>query len=130
VIWGALHGLGLVVTRELDRSSFYRKRVPRLLKQVGVFIFVCFTWIFFRADSLPDALLIVRRIFTAAWLDPQVPALMLLLVVLVWLYQILCESKWRAALQPGFVRVGLAVLMLLYLCLGSPGGGAFIYFQF
>ena len=30
----------------------------------------------------------------------------------------------------GFVRVGLAALMLIYLCVCSSGGGAFIYFQF
>src|SRR6266568_3616309 len=69
-IWGALHGLGIVITRELERSAFYRERVPKLIKQAGVFGFVSFTWIFFRAESLPDAWLIVRRIFGAAWQDP------------------------------------------------------------
>jgi D-alanyl-lipoteichoic acid acyltransferase DltB (MBOAT superfamily) len=130
VIWGALHGLGLALTFELERSAFYRKRVPKPVKQVCVFAFVCFTWIFFRANSLPDAWLIVRRIFTAAWQDPQIPVLMLAAVALVWLYQILCESKFRGVLQTGFVRVGLAVLMMLGLFLCSSGGGAFIYFQF
>jgi alginate O-acetyltransferase complex protein AlgI len=130
VIWGVLHGLGVIMTRELERSAFYRKRVPRLLKQAWVFGFVTFAWIFFRADSLADALLIVRRIFTATWQAPQTPALMLLLVALVWAYQALTESRFREALRLGVVRVGLAVAMVLYLCLGSAGGGAFIYFQF
>ena len=67
VIWGLLHGLGVMITRELERSALYRERVPKLVKQAGVFLFVCFAWIFFRAESLGDALLIVRRIFTAAW---------------------------------------------------------------
>jgi len=72
-------------TRELERSTFYRQRVPKLAKQAGVFLFVCFAWIFFRAGSLSDAILIVQRIFTAPWHDPQVPVLMLLMVVFVWL---------------------------------------------
>ncbi len=130
VIWGALHGLGLALTYELERSAFYRKRVPKAVKQVCVFAFVCFTWIFFRANSLPDALVIVRRIFTAAWQDPQIPALMLASVALVWLYQCLFESKFRSVLQSRYVRVGLAVLMVLGLFLCSSGGGTFIYFQF
>src|SRR5438067_564030 len=50
VIWGTLHGLGVIITRELERSVFYRTRVPRLPKQLGVFVFVSFTWIFFRAS--------------------------------------------------------------------------------
>jgi D-alanyl-lipoteichoic acid acyltransferase DltB (MBOAT superfamily) len=130
VIWGGLHALGVMVTRELERSAFYRHQVPRLVKQLGVFSFVCFAWIFFRADSLGDARLIVGRIFSATWSDPQIPALMLALVGLVWSYQLLYESKWRDILQTSFVRVGTAVFMVLYLFLFSSGGGAFIYFQF
>ena len=106
VIWGALHGLGVLITRELERSAVYRERVPKLLKQAGVFVFVSFTWIFFRAESLSDALLIVRRIFTAAWQDPQIPALMLGLVAVVWLYEFLYESRFRELLKSSFVRVG------------------------
>jgi len=130
VIWGALHGLGVLVTRELERSALYRERVPKLLKQTGVFLFVSFTWIFFRAGSLSDALLIVRRIFSAAWTSPQIPLLMVLLVALVWLYQFAYESKFRDLLKLAFVRVGIAVGIVLYLCLCSSGGGTFIYFQF
>jgi alginate O-acetyltransferase complex protein AlgI len=130
VIWGLLHAIGILVTRELERSSWYRERVPRLLKQAAVFAFVCLAWIFFRAESLPDALLILRRIFTTGWSDPQMPLLMLGLVGTVWIYQFLYESSWRRFLEPAFVRVGLAVLMMVYLCLCSSGGGAFIYFQF
>jgi len=130
VAWGALHGLGLAGTFGLERSAFYRKRVPKIVKQVLVFTFVTFTWIFFRANSLPDALLIVRRIFTAAWQDPQIPILMLVLVGLVWIYEFLCESRFQDVLKIGFVRVGIAVLMVLGLFFSSSGGSAFIYFQF
>jgi alginate O-acetyltransferase complex protein AlgI len=130
IIWGGLHAVGVIVTRELDQLAFYRDRVPKLVKQLGVFVFVCFAWIFFRADTLPDALLIIRRIFTAAWTDPQAPALMLLLVAVVWLYQMLYDSTLRPVLQKGFVRVGIAVSMVIYLFLFAAGGGAFIYFQF
>jgi D-alanyl-lipoteichoic acid acyltransferase DltB (MBOAT superfamily) len=119
-----------MVTRELERSQFYRDQVPRLLKQIGVFIFVCFAWIFFRAESLGDAGLIIQRIFTAIWSDPQIPALMLALVGVVWLYQFIYESKHREILQTSFVRVGAAAFMVIYLFLFSSGGGTFIYFQF
>ncbi|MBI4325275.1 MAG: MBOAT family protein [Chloroflexi bacterium] len=130
VIWGLLHAMGVMVTRELERSAWYRESVPNLLKQFSVFIFVCFTWVFFRASSLPEALLIVRRIVGGAWTDPACPPLMLGMVALIWLYQFLYDSRWRPLLQKSVVRVGLVVFMILYLCLFSSGGGAFIYFQF
>ena len=130
LIWGALHGLGVIVTRELERSRFYRENVPRLLKQVGVFSFVSFTWIFFRAETVTDAWLIIRRIATAGWQSPQMPLLMGALIGAVWIYEFLYESRFRDSLRSNAVRVTAAVGMLLYLCLCSSGGGAFIYFQF
>ena len=55
---------------------------------------------------------------------------MLLLVAVVWLYEFLYESRFRDLLGTSFVRVGTAAFIVLYLCLCSAGGGAFIYFQF
>jgi alginate O-acetyltransferase complex protein AlgI len=130
VIWGTLHGLGVLVTRELERSTFYRERVPKFCKQLGVFFFVCLTWVFFRAESLGDATYILRRIFGSGWTDPQVPILMVGMAALVWIYEFCYESRFRNVLATATVRMGVAVFMLLYLCVCSSGGGAFIYFQF
>ena len=130
VIWGALHGIGVLLMRELERSAVYRERVPTLLKQAAVFVFVSFTWIFFRATSLPDALLIVRRIGTGAWENPQIPLLMLVLLAVVGSYEYLSETRFKSLLQSSSVRIATAVVMASYLCLASSGGGAFIYFQF
>ncbi|MEO2020475.1 MAG: MBOAT family O-acyltransferase, partial [Pirellulaceae bacterium] len=89
LVWGSLHGLGLVATRQLERSSWFRDRLPRFVKQAGIFLFVGFAWIFFRAESMADASLIINRIFGSAWTDPQVPLLMLGLVSVIWAYQFL-----------------------------------------
>ncbi len=129
-IWGLLHAAGVLLTRELERSTFYREKVPRLAKQAWVFCYVCFAWIFFRAASVADAWLIVRRIGGAAWKTPQIPALMLALVVAVWTYQWLYESRFRSALAWPPLRVACAVGMMLYLGFCTSGGQAFIYFQF
>ena len=130
VIWGLLHGLGVVVTRELERSTLYRERVPAFLKMAAVFAFVSFTWIFFRSESLPDALLVIRRIFSAPWSDPQIPALMLCLIAAAWLYEYLSESRFQWVVKSAPIRVATAAAMAVYLFLASSGGGAFIYFQF
>ncbi len=129
-IWGMLHAFGVMLTRGLERSAFYRDRVPTVAKQAWVFAYVCFAWIFFRATSLSDATLIIERIGRTAWSNPEIPGLMLLLVWLVWLYQFAYESRLRNWLSTSFMRVALAVGMVFYLCLCSSGGGTFIYFQF
>ena len=126
----AIHAIGLMATRNLERSDWYTQRLPAFLKQSAVFLFVCFTWIFFRAESLPDAWLIVRRLAAGAWTDPACPALMLGLVMAVWFYQFLFESRFRPHLDRGPVKVALAAAMIIYLLLGATSGGEFIYFQF
>ena len=92
--------------------------LPRTRSEVRqaarVFIFVCFAWIFFRASSLADAFLICGRIFSAAWNDPAVPALMLVLVLVVWLYQFLLESPVREFLRPASFEFPLRVAMVVY----------------
>jgi D-alanyl-lipoteichoic acid acyltransferase DltB (MBOAT superfamily) len=133
VIWGGLHALGRGLTREAEQTAFYKERIPRLLKQAAVFSFVMFTWIFFRAQSLGDAWLIIRRIFTTRWADPRFPLLMAGLVLAVWLYQLLYTSRSALGgwLEARPVRVGLAMLMVAYLMIvAQPGTRQFIYFQF
>jgi len=131
VIWGAIHALATMATRSAERSIFYRQRVPKIVKQLLVFTVVWFAWIFFRAESLSDAGVIISRIVTAGWLDPKFPLLALMLVAAVWCYQFLYESFAGRMLEISAVRVALVVLMILYLfSIPGSGGAAFIYFQF
>ena len=131
IIWGALHAAGVMLTRQLERSALYREHVPKFAKQMWVFIFVFFTWIFFRAGSLGDAWLILSRIFASGFADPGFPLLALGLVLVIWEYQFIYDSriKWLLNLSP--VRVGMVVAMVLYILIFSGGTEQpFIYFQF
>jgi alginate O-acetyltransferase complex protein AlgI len=130
-VWGALHGLGYVLTRPMEESRFYQERVPRVFKTLWVFLFVCFAWIFFHARTLADARLIVMRIARFAWADPRFPLVLLGLVLSVWLYQIVYESRIRGLLGAGPVRVGIVVAILLCLAMFTPSGvRPFLYLQF
>jgi len=131
VIWGALHALGRFCTRELERTSFYKERVPKVAKQLLVFVFVSFAWIFFRAATISDAWVIVTRIFSSGLANPYCPLLALAMVFAVWLYQFAYESrlKWVLELRP--VRVGIVLLLVFYLAVFAPASEkAFIYLQF
>jgi len=131
VIWGTLHAIGRFATREFERSSFYAEKIPRFVKQLCVFTFVTFAWIFFRADNLQDALTIVRRIGASGFTNPQFPLFALALCLSVWAYQFLFESRAKKVLSWAPVRVGIVVSMLLYLVIFSSSSNApFQYFQF
>jgi len=131
VIWGALHGLAAVLTRGLERSEVYVHRVPKLLKQLWVFGFVTFAWIFFRAENLADAWAIVSRLFTSGWADPRFPLLAAVMIAAVWCYQLVYESELMRLLEAAPVRIGLVVLMVLYLCIfAGASDRPFVYLQF
>ena len=131
VVWGAVHALGRFITRELERTAFYREKVPKLVKQLLVFAFVAFAWIFFRAENIGDAWIIITRIFSSGWENPICPVWALILVFSVWLYQFVYESRLRWIFNLAPVRIGFVVGMIIYLAVFAPSGEqGFIYLQF
>ena len=55
VIWGAMHAALLMAERVAGKRSLYH-RLPRPGRIAVTFVILLFTWVFFRADSLPAAL--------------------------------------------------------------------------
>lgn len=73
IFWGGLHGIYQIVgdcikpfrdklnaKLEIDKERFSY----RLANIIGTFILVDFAWIFFRANTLSDAIGVIRRMFT------------------------------------------------------------------
>ena len=131
VIWGAIHAISRFATRKLERTEFYKKLVPKIFKQIIVFLLVSFAWIFFRATNINDAWLIVSRIFTSGITNPYCPLLMILMVLAIWIYQFMYESSLRKILEIKYVNVIITIMMILYLAISSPSReNYFIYLQF
>jgi len=131
VIWGALHALGRTVTRELEATAFYARRVPKLVKQILIFHFVCLTWIFFRAETFGQAMQVLGGIFRLPGGDPRFSVIALLFMAAVLAYQYLYESKFRKLLEYSPVKVGLMAAMILYMIFFRTSGyEVFLYFRF
>ena len=133
VLWGLVHGVGRVATRELGFLSALIARTPRPLQRAGVFLFVTFAWVFFRARTVGDGCMIVFRIFTSGWADPRFPVLLFLPVSVVWTYQLLenREAPAPRVWDRPAIRVAVACFMIAYLALVSqPNAQTFIYFNF
>ena len=62
IIWGLLHGTASVVYRIWTSLGFHMHKV---LAWIVTFQFVNLTWVFFRAESVTDALTIIQTMF--AW---------------------------------------------------------------
>ena len=69
IIWGAIHGVGLgIPTRWLlltDKSlaAFNQSRFYKIVSGILTFHFVCFAWIFFKAEDLEIAKEMIYQIF-------------------------------------------------------------------
>ena len=159
VAWGALHG-GYLVAEGLSaptRAALARRlglparpRLHRLLSTGLTLALVAYAWIFFRANSLPDALYIGTHLFGGWGQLPtaQLPAALASLgrhyaaelLVAAGAVALLAFSDYRAeagsvarwlAGWPAAGRwAGYAGLLLAMLYFGVFGSSQFIYFQF
>lgn len=62
LIWGGIHGGYLAFERAQGKESVYRK-LPKILQVIITFFIVLIAWVFFRADTLPDAWRYFKSLF-------------------------------------------------------------------
>ncbi len=157
VIWGALHGIFQVV------GTLTWKPRNRLLSKIGLskdslgvvlirrfftFALVSFAWLFFRANSMTDAVNLLKKLFATGWgaglADSvtgmgfgTVSVIMTVLVILT-LYMLDSMLKYEdgpdgsALLTSGgsFVFFVWIIMFVWAILLSKSMAGTFIYFQF
>ncbi len=145
VIWGALHGIYLVVEHLLHRFVFKKnapakKGLRQLPPYLLTFTLASFAWIFFRADSVSTAFTIIENIFTlrpgpffvgfAAGFVYSVA--LIIFLILAEINQEFLAERWSMlwSPRPAVRMAGYAILLLVMLLIGVFNGGQFIYFQF
>lgn len=140
LIWGGIHGIGLVLLNSADRY-LGRDWLTERAKPLAVFLtfqYVCVGWVFFRATTLEDALAVFKgllvNLHTPTW--TLSPVLTLALFLLAWvLYPRLIQLPQKTA--HGLQRLPWplwpipVVLVLLLAITFSPSGiPGFIYANF
>ncbi len=153
VIWGVLHGLFLVAERafgvpkepaqEDAAAATALQKFISALRVVRTFALVCLAWIFFRAETVPQAVTAVTKIlagflqpgfysdlFTLLKLSGAVP----FLVAFVLVEYLIHHRSWNAAAfvrKPFFVRWSAYTALFWYILLfGAERTETFMYFQF
>ena len=145
VFWGFLHGLGLSVTRAFERYMSAgdagkplenQRLLPRPLGVFLTFHYVCLAWVFFRAPTFGVALRVLRQIATFTTFHPNLPAVVVgLLVVGFLMHQ--SPSAVDTRVRAGFSRLPaiaqgalLFVVAVLLHEAASVKAVPFVYFQF
>ncbi len=143
ICWGGIHGVLLCLyslkTKLLKLKStklLYVKPFSIML----TFVVVMLCWVFFRANSLSDAILAFKKMFTdfgQLFNGEGKPAILLsvVLIIILLLKEIKDEygaNRWRFMHNENMlisVTSTAFVIVMILLC-GSFNGGQFIYFQF
>ena len=139
VIWGALHGLGLGISRAWQAwrgANKWDSAVSRGLATFWTVQFVCFGWIFFRASSLENAQDIVTQICSLTFSTANL-SWALLTIAAIGAVGHYAPKKWLDASESSFVRVPFFVQALLLAMLAmsikyvaATGNAPFVYSQF
>lgn len=68
IIWGMMHGVLYVITRALHKEKAVQdNKLVHGMKVFLTFLYVNVAWVFFRAPSVSDAVMLLKRIFTGGF---------------------------------------------------------------
>ena len=143
VVWGGVHGALLLLEKALTPCGVKHKTrtwSAVCLCHAYTFSLVCIAWIFFRAASVPDALLLLSRLPVGWSLNTLHTTLLNIgiqpvaeLVLGALCLHLLPETS-SAAPSPrsvlGFCLLALTVVAAWFAALHTGTTNAFIYFQF
>ena len=104
-------------------------------------LYVSLLWVFFRADTWTDSLLIIKNIFTNFSLDYVIPFVKVRYVWLIMMTVIIgshcLPSRWYETLESRFVASPWVVKLLIFIVVVqlviefmTENVAPFIYFQF
>ena len=141
VIWGTIHGCWLAVERVFQSAlgpgqAAEPGAIAGWLRRVFVFHLVCLAWIFFRAQSMGEALRFLRGIGRWEWRPEYGVALqfLALFAVPLFLLDLLLETRDEEyAFERTPVSYRLVAAAALTICatfFSANQVSAFIYFQF
>lgn len=139
VVWGGIHGVGLAVERFLfgnTEASDSRVFVMRWVRRLIIFVLVCLSWVFFRAESVGEAWHQLAGLANWTWSAVYLSAAKYLAVyvgmmLLIDLYLERSKGEYLASDRNLYLRVvtGIALCAAVTL-LGANQSNAFIYFRF
>ena len=138
VAWGALHGVGLALTRATQRWRPARSGTwpLHLIKVAGTFHLVCLGWVFFRATSFAVAWELLAGLLQLSWGTANVTPLLWGLLAAGLATHLVPDPVMRKAnelaarLPAAALGAMVVVVVLVVLKAGTAGVVPFIYFQF
>jgi len=139
IVWGALHGVFQIIYLQFIRNDEKpNSKFRTFINQIFVFTLVCFAWIFFRADSVSDAVIYISKIFEfdfsinlaqlCAFKGPFNLLISLGVIVLLFVSYLFPKGMNFKDNKHHFIFSIFALFLIIFI--GVNGEPTFIYFQF
>lgn len=139
IVWGAYHGCLLIAERWAGRKPFYQ-RLPHVVRVGLTFVLVLFSWVWFRSETLADALVYCGALFgcgrpdsSTALLLAQLAAPGKLAIMAVAMLCVMAKRQayeWSASLTWPKVLVLVPAFALALMAMFTQTLNPFLYFQF
>ena len=147
IIWGAINGFYLVFAivtqswRKTLEKWLYLDKSPtinNILKISSTFLLACFAWIFFRANTINDAINIIKEIYNfdgTIFGGGNSLKYCFLAISILLIIELAQEYKYKSILpfktKYRFIEhLAYSFLIIIILLIGVFDGSQFIYFQF
>ena len=144
IIWGGLHGIGLVINKLWDFIVRGHKKASWAGQLLAVFItfnFVNFCWIFFRAPDMHSAIIMLKQItgnFSPGSFLTVIPAYGSVIVLMFVGYIIhFLPERVKESYRGFFIKIPLPVQIIIVFLIAimlyqmrTAGAMPFIYFRF
>lgn len=152
IIWGALHGFGLIfeqLLKPLKELFNFKFRVEttsygyKLFYTILTFGFVCLSWVFFRANTLDDAVYILQHMFSITsfeladtGLSDFDLSLSFYLIIFLLIIQVierkrsLTQIVFKENTIPRWITLVSLILIIIFWGFYPVEPTQFIYFQF
>lgn len=149
VVWGALHGFYLIMeiflnpVKEKISQIIKSKKILAAIEMFITFILVNIAWVFFRANSLSDAIYILRNIFTEwnlniselglgiGWLGFVYALMIIGFMEFIHIIQEHRSIRQFLSSKPILLRWSIYIfIVIMILLFGVFDNTEFIYFQF
>ncbi len=139
IVWGAWHGLWLVVERLFGRKPFYAV-LPGPLRILMTFFLISIGWVIFRAETLPQAWKMLTAMFTptsaqdgSVLLSALIYTrghLIVMILCAVLVFQPVQGFDWTRRLSWPKVFLLVVLFALSLMTMFAQSFRSFLYFQF
>ena len=156
VIWGMLHGIARVLHKLFHKQW---DAIPKLIRWFVTFLFLNFTWIFFRAESVAQAGVLLKKVFVEqngklqsgllqqfdvlefTYIEEHVgpllnfvktfPQIHLCIFMAIGLFLALVpKNLHEKEFRPGIVNAVISMILLIWCVVSFSGVSTFLYFNF